>query len=49
LGGWKGYASQRPPGVIIIHDGWIRFHTLFEGWAIAKDVYKRKLHRRGGD
>jgi len=41
LGGWKGYASQRPPGVIILHDGWIRFHTLFEGWAIAKDVYKR--------
>jgi len=41
LGGWKGYASQRPPGVIILHDGWIRFHALFDGWMIAKDVYKR--------
>jgi hypothetical protein len=41
LGGWKGYASQRPPGVIILHDGWIRFQALFDGWMIAKDVYKR--------
>jgi hypothetical protein len=41
LGGWKGYTSQRPPGVITLHDGWIRFHQLFEGWKLAKDVYKR--------
>ncbi|GHT75515.1 IS4 family transposase [Spirochaetia bacterium] len=41
LGGWKGYSSQRPPGVITLHDGWLRFHLLYEGWAIAKDVYKR--------
>ena len=41
LGGWKGYTSQRPPGVITIHDGWKRFHYLFDGWKIAKDVYKR--------
>ena len=34
LGGWKGYASQRPPGVITLHDGWIRFQNLFEGWTI---------------
>jgi hypothetical protein len=33
MGGWKGYSSQRPPGVIILHDGWIRFHNMFEGWA----------------
>ena len=37
LGGWKGYASQKPPGVIILHDGWIRFQSLFEGWSIAKN------------
>jgi hypothetical protein len=36
LGGWKGYTSQRPPGVIILRDGWIRFHNIFEGWEIAK-------------
>jgi hypothetical protein len=41
LGGWKGYSSQRPPGVITFHDGWTRFHHVFEGWVIAKDVYKR--------
>jgi hypothetical protein len=41
LGGWKGYASQRPPGVIIFREGWIRFQNIFEGWIIAKDVYKR--------
>ena len=42
LGGWKGYASQRPPGVIIFREGWIRFQNIFEGWIIAKkNVYKR--------
>lgn len=37
MGGWKGFASQRPPGVIILHDGWLRFQNLFEGWCIAKN------------
>ena len=41
LGGWKGFASQRPPGVIILRMGLQRFHAIFEGWRIAKDVYKR--------
>jgi hypothetical protein len=41
LGGWKGYASQRPPGTITLYEGWIRFQNIYEGWAIAKDVYKR--------
>jgi len=41
LGGWKGYASQRPPGVIILRMGLQRFYATFEGWKIAKDVYKR--------
>jgi hypothetical protein len=41
LGGWKGYASQRPPGVITLHDGWVRFHNIFDGWRVAKDVYNR--------
>jgi hypothetical protein len=40
LGGWKGYTSQRPPGVITLHDGWTRFHDIFQGWEIAKNVYK---------
>jgi hypothetical protein len=41
LGGWKGYASQRPPGVITLYEGWTRFHAIFQGWQVAKDVYKR--------
>jgi hypothetical protein len=41
LGGWKGFASQRPPGVIILRMGLQRFHAIYEGWRIAKDVYKR--------
>lgn len=35
LGGWKGYASQRPPGVITLHQGWIKFQNIFIGWSIA--------------
>jgi hypothetical protein len=41
LGGWKGYASQRPPGVITLRDGYVRFQSIFEGWLLAKVVYKR--------
>ncbi|MDR0637887.1 MAG: hypothetical protein LBG27_03120 [Spirochaetaceae bacterium] len=41
FGGWKGYASQRPPGVITLHEGLTRFHDIFQGWRIAKNVYKR--------
>lgn len=41
IGGWKGYASQRPPGVITLHDGWIRFQSIFLGSCAAKDMYKR--------
>jgi hypothetical protein len=36
LGGWKGYKSQRPPGVIILCEGWRKFHNIFEGWIIAR-------------
>ncbi|MDR1256646.1 MAG: IS4 family transposase, partial [Spirochaetaceae bacterium] len=41
LGGWKGYKSQRPPGVITLYEGLTRFHDIFQGWLLAKDVYKR--------
>ncbi len=40
LGGWKAYNSQGPPGVITLHEGWVRFHTLFQGWRLAKLMYK---------
>lgn len=36
LGGWKGYASERPPGPITIRNGLERFHAIAEGFALAK-------------
>lgn len=36
LGGWKGYASQRPAGVITLHDGMERFQNIFIGWKLNK-------------
>ncbi|MDR3337612.1 MAG: hypothetical protein LBT16_10450 [Treponema sp.] len=38
LGGWKGFASQRPPGAITLYEGWVRFFNLFDGWAIARSL-----------
>lgn len=37
LGGWMGYASQRPPGVITLYRGLARFQTIFSGWSLAFD------------
>src|SRR5258708_40206762 len=43
LGGWKGYASQRRPGPIVLQKGLAKFYNVFEGWALhqnhLKDVY----------
>jgi len=39
LGGWDGFASQRPPGVITIHKGLEKFYHIFEAWNyLFKDV-----------
>ena len=35
LGGWKGYQSQRPPGVIMIKRGLQRFETIFPGFSLT--------------
>ena len=35
LGGWKGYESQRPPGVITIKRGLQRFETIFVGFSLT--------------
>jgi hypothetical protein len=36
LGGWKGYASERPPGPITFTHGLRRFHAMFEGYRLAQ-------------
>lgn len=41
IGGWKGYASQRPPGSITYKRGLERFYDVYEGFQIAKLMYKR--------
>jgi hypothetical protein len=41
LGGWKGYASQRKPGITTLWIGIQQFHNIFKGWRLARDVYTR--------
>lgn len=41
LGGWKGYTSQRPPGIITLNEGIKQFNNIYIGFNIAiKDMYK---------
>lgn len=40
LGGWKGYASESPPGPITMRDGLAKFKQIYIGYYICKkDVY----------
>jgi hypothetical protein len=36
LGGWKGYAKERPPGPITMHAGFERFDAIAQGFALAQ-------------
>jgi hypothetical protein len=36
LGGWNGYASERPPGPITFARGLKRFEAIAEGFALAR-------------
>lgn len=37
LGGWKGYASESPPGPITILRGLQKFEMQYEGWVLARE------------
>jgi len=37
LGGWTGYASERPPGPVTMRRGWHRFEQMAQGWKL-RDV-----------
>jgi len=41
LGGWKGYASERKPGITTLWIGIEMFYNIFKGWKLARDVYTR--------
>ena len=41
IGGWKGYNSQGPPGVIILKRGLDRLSYIMEGTKLIKDVGTR--------
>jgi len=38
LGGWKGYASERKPGITTLWIGLEKFYNVFNGWMLAQDV-----------
>ncbi|MCP4178368.1 MAG: IS4 family transposase [bacterium] len=43
VGGWKGYASQRPPGPITFFKGLYKFNLIYEGWSMARKIKKKIL------
>lgn len=38
LGGWKGYRSQRRPGITTFWIGLKRFSAIMQGWRLFRDV-----------
>jgi hypothetical protein len=36
LGGWTGYASERPPGPVTMINGLQRYHAIAQGFALAR-------------
>jgi len=40
-GGWKGYTSQRPPGMTTLLKGLEKFYLTYDGWSLQKDVGTR--------
>jgi len=41
LGGWKGYQSQRAPGIKTWFTGLEKFYSVFQGWSLQIDVGTR--------
>src|SRR3970282_2071343 len=41
LGGWKGYQSERPPGITTLWIGLQKFNAIKIGWLINKNVSTR--------
>lgn len=41
LGGWNGYAKERPPGPITFTRGLERFHAIADGFSLANKAHAR--------
>lgn len=41
LGGWKGYASERKPGITTFWIGVQKFTSIMQGWQLFQDVSRR--------
>jgi hypothetical protein len=41
LGGWKGYASERKPGITTFWIGMQKFTSIMQGWQLFHDVSRR--------
>lgn len=41
LGGWKGYQSERKPGITTFWIGLQKFTTILQGWKLFRDVSTR--------
>ena len=41
LGGWKGYLSERKPGITTFWIGLQKFTSLMQGWILFRDVSRR--------
>ena len=41
LGGWKGYKSERKPGITTLWIGLEKFYDTYNGWMLALDVSTR--------
>ena len=41
LGGWKGYLSERPPGITTLWIGLRKFNDVKNGWELARNVSTR--------
>ncbi|SEN70100.1 Transposase Tn5 dimerisation domain-containing protein, partial [Flavobacterium sp. fv08] len=41
LGGWKGYLSERKPGITTFWIGLQKFNSVMQGWRLFTDVSRR--------
>jgi hypothetical protein len=41
LGGWKGYATERKPGITTMWIGIQKFTSIMQGWKLFEDVSRR--------